>query len=96
MEREKFELTITKTHYSYGYNAKHRHYRIDSKYFTATVKHIAHKGYDNIHLTRKDDTHDSVNAMNSFFKEFYNGNLEKHFGVKEGESVTVEINKHIY
>ena len=31
--------------------------------------------------------------MNSFFKEFYNGNLEKHFGVREesGQKLVKEI-----
>lgn len=91
---EKHKIKITKTHYSYGYNAKHRHYRVDSKNFTATIKHIAHKGYDNIQMSRKDDTHDSLNAMNAFFKEFYAGKLEKHFSsLREGESVEVELDE---
>lgn len=91
---EKHKIKITKTHYSYGYNAKHRHYRVDSKNFTATIKHIAHKGYDNIQMSRKDDTHDSVNAMNAFFKEFYAGKLEKHFSsLREGESVEVVLDE---
>ena len=94
MKVEKYNLKITKTHYSYGYNAKHRHYRVDSKHFTANIKHIAHKGYDNIQMSRKDDTHDSVNAMNSFFREFYAGKLEHHFSsLKEGQSVEIEINR---
>ena len=91
---EKHKIKITKTHYSYGYNAKHRHYIVDSKNFTATIKHIAHKGYDNIQMSRKDDTHDSLNAMNAFFKEFYAGKLEKHFSsLREGESVEVELDE---
>ena len=88
---EKYTVKITKTHYSYGYNAKHRHYKVENPYFVAIVNHIAHKGYDAIQMTRKDNTNDSFCAMNAFFKDFYAGKLEQYFGVKEGESVTVEL-----
>ena len=91
---EKFKFKITKTHYSYGYNAKHRHYRVDNDNFTANIKHVAHKGYDVIQVSKKNEYLECFISLNCFMKEFYNGNLEKYFsGLKEGESVDIEIER---
>lgn len=87
-----YKIKITKTHYSYGYNAKHRHYKVESEHFVAIVNHIAHKGYDAIQVTRKNESHDSFISLNAFMQEFYAENLEKYFSnLKEGESVEIII-----
>lgn len=91
---EKFKIKITKTHYSYGYNAKHRHYEVETDCFVAKIKHVAHKGYDAIQVSKKNEYHECFITLNCFMKEFYNGNLEKYFSsLKEGESVEIEIEK---
>ena len=92
-----YRYTIKKIYHYQGYPEAESHYEVSGQYFTAKIKHYGNHGFDVPQVSCSSRNNGYFWHLNTFMRALYKEKLHGYFfGLKEGESVTFELEHYQY
>lgn len=85
-----YKFKITKTYNYYGWPQSERHYTIESKFFTMKIRFYGNQGWGVPTVEYESRCNGMMWSYNGFMRDFYKGELDQYFRMREGESVEFE------
>lgn len=92
-----YEYKVTKTYNYKGAPQNESHYKIENRYFIATVKHYGNQGFDVPQITCLFRSNGYFWCLHTFMRAFYQDKLRgDFFGLKLNETKVIKLEHYQY